>query len=232
MYVIVIMLIIITAILFANYLYNYLLIIPQPKIIDKNPYGYCNITKPFIKPFELKNIITERESNDLINYCLDNKTDNGKTTGIYVNNTNDLVCWIPKTNPIIKPLIDKMAKMFKTPFEHAENVRITRYFPNQSFKDRYDSCCDDNAKCRNFMKSGGHRIISILVYLTDDYIGGETYFHNIGLKFKPKKGDGIVFYPIDPESNKCHPALAYSGLPIESGIKWTINVWFRDDKII
>lgn len=230
-YIILIIVSIITTILFANYLYNYLLLPKEPEK-EISPYGYCNISKPYIKPFELKNILTEKECNELINYCYDQKTENGKTVGIYVNKTNDAVCWIPKTDARVKNIVQKMATMFKIPFENAENVRITRYFPNQSFNNRFDSCCDDTLKCRDFMKNGGPRRVSIIIYLTDDYTGGETYFQNIGLKFKPKKGDGIVFYPLDPKTNKCHPALSYSGLPIDYGVKWIINIWFRNEKII
>lgn len=231
-YIILIILSIVATILFANYLYNYLLIPKEPPAKDTNPFGYCNASEPYIKPFELKNILTEKECNELINYCYNNKTEDGKTPGIYVNYTNDLVCWIPKTNPKVKSIIEKLGVMFKTPFDHAENVRITRYFPNQSFDNRFDSCCDDTLQCRDFMKQGGPRKLSFIIYLTDDYTGGETFFLNIGMKFKPKKGDGIVFYPMNPETNKCHPALAYSGLPIDYGVKWIINIWFREDKII
>lgn len=230
-YIILIIVSIVTTILFANYLYNYLLL-PKEPVIETSPFGYCNISKPYIKPFELKNILTEKECNELINYCYDEKTDNGQTVGIYVNKTNNSVCWIPKTDVRVKNIVQKMATMFKIPFENAENVRITRYFPNQSFNDRFDSCCDDTLKCREFMNRGGPRRISMIIYLTDDYTGGETYFQNIGLKFKPKKGDAVVFYPMDPKTNKCHPALSYSGLPIDYGVKWIINIWFREQKII
>jgi len=230
-YIILIILFLIASILFANYLYNYLLIPKEPPFKDPNPFGYCNISKQYVKPFEVKNILTELECNALINYCYDEKTENNKTAGIYVNNTNNLVTWIPKTDPLVKNIVEKMAEMFKMPFSNAENVRVTRYFPNQSFNDRFDSCCEDTLRCRNFMKFGGPRKVSIIIYLTDDYKGGETLFQNVGVSFKPKKGDGIVFYPMDAQTNKCHPALSYSGLPIDYGVKWIMNIWFRESSI-
>ena len=57
-YIILIIVSIITTILFANYLYNYLLLPIEP-VKDISPYGYCNISKPYIKPFEINNILTE-----------------------------------------------------------------------------------------------------------------------------------------------------------------------------
>lgn len=232
LYIIFIIILLIVTIAFANYIYNDVLASPSVKIIDTNPFGYCNISEPHIKPFELKNILNEYECNELINYCSNQKTDNGNRVGNYVNDTDNLVCWIPQTNLIVKPIVEKLSNMFKIPVENAENVRITRYYPYQSFKDRYESCCDDIDTCRDFMNHGGHRKVSILVYLTDNYNGGETVFDNIGLSFKPKHGDGIVIYPLNSETNKCHPALAYSSTPIDAEIKWVANISFRESAFV
>mgnify|MGYP006274119905 CR=1 FL=1 len=37
------------------------------------------------------------------------------------------------------------------------------------------------------------RDFATLVYLNDDYVGGETHFPNKGIEYKPKKGDFITF---------------------------------------
>lgn len=37
------------------------------------------------------------------------------------------------------------------------------------------------------------RDFAALVYLNDDYVGGETHFPNKGIEYKPKKGDFITF---------------------------------------
>jgi len=67
--------------------------------------------------------------------------------------------------------------------------------------------------------TGTLRTLSALLYLNDNYVGGEIDFPRQALKIKPETGLVIVF-----------PAIAnfiHASLPIESGIKYTVVTWFR-----
>ena len=63
------------------------------------------------------------------------------------------------------------------------------------------------------------RTISALIYLNDDYEGGELYFPRQDIKIKPKTGQ-VVFFP----SNYLYP---HASLPITSGTKYSIVTWFK-----
>jgi Rps23 Pro-64 3,4-dihydroxylase Tpa1-like proline 4-hydroxylase len=63
------------------------------------------------------------------------------------------------------------------------------------------------------------RRISCLLYLNDDYEGGELYFPVQDLKIKPKAGDMILF-----PSGFEYP---HASLPITKGTKLAITTWFR-----
>jgi hypothetical protein len=56
--------------------------------------------------------------------------------------------------------------------------------------------------------------IAGLFYINDDYVGGELYFPNQGIQFKPKAG-AAYFFPGD--MNYIHGVS-----PIESGIRYTV----------
>jgi 2OG-Fe(II) oxygenase superfamily len=56
--------------------------------------------------------------------------------------------------------------------------------------------------------------IAGLFYINDDYVGGELYFPNQGIQFKPKAG-AAYFFPGD--MNYIHGVT-----PIESGIRYTV----------
>ncbi len=43
------------------------------------------------------------------------------------------------------------------------------------------------------IETRGERIVTFLVYLNDDYSGGETAFPRLGLKHKGRRGDGLFF---------------------------------------
>lgn len=64
----------------------------------------------------------------------------------------------------------------------------------------------------------GFRQVSGMIYLNDDYTGGETAFPRQGVKFKAKAGDLLLF-----PSNFCYP---HESLPVTSGTKYAIVTWF------
>jgi predicted 2-oxoglutarate/Fe(II)-dependent dioxygenase YbiX len=64
------------------------------------------------------------------------------------------------------------------------------------------------------------RAISALVYLNDDYEGGEIEFVNFKVKIKPKAGMMILF-----PSNYAYRHIAH---PVTSGTKYALVTWIRD----
>lgn len=71
----------------------------------------------------------------------------------------------------------------------------------------------------HFDCGGAHsnRVVSILVYLNDDYVGGELEFTNFNFKYKPKAGD-IILFP----SNYTFEHTAH---PVTEGIKYCVVSW-------
>lgn len=64
------------------------------------------------------------------------------------------------------------------------------------------------------------RCISALVYLNDNYEGGELEFVNFGIKIKPEAGM-LVLFP----SNFAYTHIAH---PVTSGTKYALVTWIRD----
>jgi hypothetical protein len=67
-------------------------------------------------------------------------------------------------------------------------------------------------------RSEGFRQLSALIYLNDDYTGGETYFPRQNIKFKARAGDLLLF-----PSNFCYP---HEALPVTKGTKYAVVTWF------
>lgn len=63
------------------------------------------------------------------------------------------------------------------------------------------------------------RVVTGLIYLNDDYEGGEVEFPRQKVKVKPTRG-GIIFFP----SIFTHP---HSSLPIKKGTKYCIVTWWK-----
>ena len=196
----------------------------------RGPYKleYANKNDPYDRPSILKNFLTEQQCNQIINYSRNKLFDSEVIGGKYKNIRNSQQYWIPKNSSLVKPLFEKISRMYNIPFENAEDLQVVRYLPNQFYKEHHDSCCDDNDKCQEFVGKGGQRIITVLIYLNNNFTEGNTYFKNLDLKIKPPTGNAIVFYPLAKNSKKCHPLALHAGLPVSSGEKWVANLWFRE----
>jgi hypothetical protein len=64
------------------------------------------------------------------------------------------------------------------------------------------------------------RVLSVLLYLNDDYEGGEIEFRHSGLKFKPKAGS-VLFFP----SNFLYVHEVY---PVTKGPRYALPNWYHN----
>ena len=73
------------------------------------------------------------------------------------------------------------------------------------------------------------RALTALVYLNEDYRGGETRFIETGLDVKGRTGDALIFRNIlangDPD-----PASRHAGLPVLEGVKYLASRWIRQSR--
>ena len=106
----------------------------------------------------------------------------------------------------------------------AESWQLTKYEVGEYYKPHWDYFLKD------FEVSDGrkiNRVATFLIYLNDDFTGGETYFPKIDLTVKPKAGKCLYFTypggPTDPISDLTY----HEGKPVISGTKTIANLWLR-----
>lgn len=61
--------------------------------------------------------------------------------------------------------------------------------------------------------------ISVVLYLNDDYVGGELFFNKQNVKIKPEAGSIVIFPSVEP--------YYHESLPVESGIKYMAPGFWR-----
>ena len=71
-----------------------------------------------------------------------------------------------------------------------EPLQILRYQPGQEYRPHFD-----------WLDVGNRRVMTALIYLNDDYEGGETAFTKTGLKVKGRTGDVIIFKSEGPTAS-------------------------------
>jgi len=73
----------------------------------------------------------------------------------------------------------------------------------------------------------GERIVTFLVYLNDDYDGGETELVTVGIKHKGRCGDGLFFVNVLADGRPDRRTL-HAGRPPTRGEKWVVSQFIRN----
>lgn len=124
-------------------------------------------------------------------------------------------------DPAIVALNRRLAAVTGSSYESGEALALLRYLPGQEYRPHFD-----------FVRGvENRRLLTALVYLNDDYEGGETEFVRTGLKVKGKSGDVVVFRNEGQDSG---PNLLseHAGLPVTRGVKYLATRWIREGRWI
>lgn len=117
---------------------------------------------------------------------------------------------------VVHALNRRIAVATGTLVEAGEPLHILRYTPGQEFRPHHDA----------IEGAVNQRQWTALVYLNDQYEGGETVFPEIGLTVGARRGDCLVF---ENASNlgEPNPKARHAGLPVTDGTKWLASRWIR-----
>jgi prolyl 4-hydroxylase len=105
---------------------------------------------------------------------------------------------------------------------NAEELQVVRYEPGQQYQPHHD-----------FSDAGvvQQRFLTLLLYIYPPQKGGYTSFPKAhdgrGLRVKPPKGSGVLFYSMLPDGNGDDLSL-HAGEPVLEGRKWVCNLWIWD----
>lgn len=197
--------------------------------VSITPSGYYGSSPDNI--VALENFMTEDELTALNDFIRNNENWDETETHYNENGTviYDADYWynrvatyptIQKTNPEIPVIIEGMVARLKVEVDKFFGVdalptspAMVRWLPGQlqmPHADKELHTGPDAGKPNDFP----YYDIAGLFYVNDDYEGGELYFPNQGIQFKPKKG-AAYFFPGD--MNYIHGVTE-----IKSGIRYTV----------
>ncbi|KAI3950027.1 hypothetical protein MKW92_013786 [Papaver armeniacum] len=134
---------------------------------------------------------------------------------------------------------EKIAKATMIPRSHGEAFNVLRYEIGQRYLSHHDAF-----NPTEYGPQKSQRVASFLLYLSDVEEGGETMFpfengqnmnigydyeECIGLKVKPRRGDGLLFYSLYPNGTIDQMSL-HGSCPVIVGQKWVATKWIRDQE--
>ncbi|KAL8605084.1 hypothetical protein ACOMHN_018885 [Nucella lapillus] len=69
------------------------------------------------------------------------------------------------------------------------------------------------------MRRSGHRMATILVYLSDVTEGGATAFPYLNITVQPQAGKALLWYNTDPKG-RAERKIIHAGCSVVVGVKW------------
>ncbi|KAK4754767.1 hypothetical protein SAY87_008524 [Trapa incisa] len=125
------------------------------------------------------------------------------------------------------------------PQENGEAIQILRYENGEKYEPHFDYFHD-----KANQELGGHRVATVLMYLSEVERGGETVFPNAeaasnqakddswsdcakkGYAVKPRKGDALLFFSLHPDAT-VDPSSLHQSCPVLDGEKWSATKWIH-----
>ena len=130
-----------------------------------------------------------------------------------------------EVSPLVPALRERAARRLDKHPSQVETLQCVAYDVGQYVYAHYDAF--DDIEPTNGLSQ---RSTTVLVYLNDDFEGGETRFPALDLSIRPRQGTALVF-PNIAEDGMVLRASLHESLPVRAGRKVACNLWVRGGSI-
>src|SRR5690606_19677545 len=120
----------------------------------------------------------------------------------------------------------RIAAAVGMPVQNMEGPTVLHYEPGEQITEHFDFLNPQIPNYEAEVARRGERIITFLVYLDGDYEGGETDFPLLGVRYKGRRGDGLLFVNALPDGRP-DTRTVHAGRPPTSGEKWLASQFVR-----
>ncbi|XP_057982948.1 probable prolyl 4-hydroxylase 7 [Malania oleifera] len=152
------------------------------------------------------------------------------SSGMFLNKAQD---------EIVANIEARIAAWTFLPIENGEAIQILHYEIGQKYEPHFDYFHD-----KANQELGGHRVATVLMYLSNIEKGGETVFPDSeekmsqlkdddwsdcakqGYAVKPDKGDALLFFSLHPDATT-DPRSLHGSCPVIEGEKWSATKWIH-----
>ena len=145
--------------------------------------------------------------------------------------TNSIAEFNMVENELLHFLIQqKMSAACGIPMVQMEGTALLNYQPGEEISDHFDFVDPGMPNYEQEIRDNGQRIITFLIYLNEDYEGGETVFPELNISYKGKTGDGIYFVNALPDGSPDR-RTKHAGRPPVTGEKWIVSQFIRNREV-
>ncbi|KAG0490920.1 hypothetical protein HPP92_007783 [Vanilla planifolia] len=197
------------------------------------------------RAFLYSGFLSEEECDHLINMAKDKleksmvaDNDSGKSLMSEVRTSSGMFLE-KRQDDIVSRIEQRIAAWTFLPEENGEAIQILHYEDGQKYEPHFDYFHDQVNQAL-----GGHRIATVLMYLSNVDKGGETIFPDSegkiaqvkdetwsdcakkGYAVKPRKGDALLFFSLHPDATT-DPESLHGSCPVIEGEKWSATKWIH-----
>ena len=141
--------------------------------------------------------------------------------------TNDAALFdLPRMDVVLAVVRERIARAAGLPVPGLEWTQVLHYAVGQTFDWHVDWLDPATPGHAGDLVERGQRIATCLVFLNDDFEGGETAFEAGGLRHRGRKGDALLWANTLPDGS-IDRHTRHAGLPPTSGEKWVLSQWLR-----
>ncbi|CAL9190026.1 unnamed protein product [Musa hybrid cultivar] len=144
-----------------------------------------------------------------------------------------------RQDEVIARIEKRIAAWTFLPEENGESMQILHYELGEKYEPHFDYFHDQTNQ-----QLGGHRVATVLMYLSNVQKGGETIFPNSegklsqlkndtwsdcaknGYAVKPEKGDALLFFSLHLDAT-IDPKSLHGSCPVIEGEKWSATKWIH-----
>ena len=180
----------------------------------------------------LGNVLSDEECEELIRYCeprLVRSSVVGDAEGkvaVHENRTSRGATLRLGETATVQRIEARLAMLAHWPVERAEGLQVLRYGVNDEYRPHHDWMDPSVPGLQKYLKFGGQRLGTFVLYLSNVEAGGSTVFPSVGLEVKPRKGGAVFFVNTDSYYTPDKLTL-HGGSPVIKGVKFVANKWLR-----
>jgi len=204
--------------------------------LSSSPRAY--VYRGFLRRAECDYIVQNSRERLQKSTVVDNDT--GKSVPSNIR-TSEGTFFSRAADDVIVDIERRIAEWSGVPEDHGEGIQVLRY----AVGEKYDPHMDSFHDAFNAVESkGGQRLATVLMYLNDVEEGGETVFPETtekphandpgwsdcarkGVAAKPRKGDALLFFSLDEETQRVDSKSLHAGCPVIKGEKWSATKWMH-----
>ena len=175
----------------------------------------------------LKNFIDENASNEIINTYSSANKPSYVTDGITITKSkfrSSSSSLIKKENKKILKLRTKICSLFDWSLNDCERFQFITYNEGEEYAPHFDAF-DTNQIKSSRGKIKNQRLITNIIYLNENFTGGETLFPKLDVSIKAETGMILSFENCISDTNFLNPFSIHQSNPISEGKKHILISW-------